>query len=335
MIAIVLWLVIAEHSLVAAEHSVPIVERYAVKIALSTIAEPMIFAETSAVAIKAETQKLDSCMQNFTCKDELEYLKACYSDALFDKTWIKQRIEVLLDSSCSDDPVCASNELKARNLALLVNEAKARISRLQVEFACAVQTALFFKEKIVFGDFSQAWGLRCCFDCVLLNAEEEQLCYVFRKRMADIEAAVPVVIEASVHSLQGLDGFFDSVASYVRENRVELYPTGFVKPNLTEPEFLESVSGFHGFLRFVLCYLLFITCCKVLCFYHRHDNQRQFRAGKGRFCDGCCGLCLSNDENIPWVTVNLCEHSFHAECMDRLLKYGTTRCPMCMREIFV
>ena len=96
-------------------------------------------------------------------------------------------------------------------------------------------------------------------------------------------------------------------------------------------------------IRFsVHCFLA--VALPVTCLYARYMRRKPkrslsgkapwFRDGKGKYCDGCCAVCLGEDLSIPWTTVTRCEHSFHAECMDELLIRGTTVCPWCSRNMF-
>ena len=84
--------------------------------------------------------------------------------------------------------------------------------------------------------------------------------------------------------------------------------------------------------------ILALSVCAALLNAAGGSKKRKapwFRDGKGsKYCDGCCAVCLGEDSSIPWTTVTRCEHSFHAECMDELLSYGTTLCPWCSRNMF-
>jgi len=380
MIALLLVLCVSAAS---AESSVAVVKSPVAK-ALSTIADTSMNTYVDQLISKTNKEmqalKIQVCVHSETCWDGLVYLTPCLSDDLFDKDWIETRIAALLDAVCADDPKCSAKDLEARRVVSLAMEASARISRLQVEFACAVQTSLLFKESIAFGDFSQAWDLDGC-DSV---EHDEEVCYFFIRRFNDISEAVLLVVAASVRPLPELDGFFDLITSYVRENQVVLYPTEFVVPSNelghkypAEPDvshWIETkiakrldrvcaedalcsasearrvVSLAMGvmdaveFIRFsVYCFLavaLPLTCLHAMYRCTRKpqapwsSNCVLFRDGKGRYCDGCCAVCLGEDSSIPWTTVTRCEHSFHAECMNELLIRGTTLCPWCSRNMF-
>ena len=430
MIALLLVLCVSAAS---AESSVAVVKSPVAK-ALSTIADTSMNTYVGQLVSKTNKKmhalKIQFCVQSETCWDRLEYLTQCLSDDLFDKDWIETRIAALLDTVCADDPKCSAKDLEAHGVMSMAIEASARISRVQVEFACAVQTSLHFKKSIVFGDFSHAWVLNGCIFVVLRRNME--LCLLFDRRLDDITDAVSLVVGASVDPLPELDGFFDLITSYVRENQVVLYPTEFAVPlnelghtNPVEPAVSQNVQQLvlktnkeiqalkiQACMRSVLCWdtLEYLNLCladdffdrewietkivkrldrvcaedalcsaselearrvvslamevmdavefirfSVYCFLavalpltclhamYRCTRKPQapwsrngvlFRDGKGRYCDGCCAVCLGEDSSIPWTTVTRCEHSFHAECMNELLIRGTTLCPWCSRNMF-
>jgi hypothetical protein len=270
-----------------------------VRVALWTIAET---ATMNAHVAKAEALREARC-----------------GPYLFDKA----STAVLLGSSCG------LKGLEADRLVSLAMEANARISRLQVEFACAVQTALYFKMRIIFGNTRSAWALRGCFDDVQRTADEKRLCAVFKKRMLEIDLAMDFVIKASAfHALRGpLHGFFESVTSYVRENGVRLYPSEFA----SWPPHHTPTSYLHAWML-----LLPATAAVLFAFAARKPkshNEPLFHAGRGKYGDGPCGVCLDEDSRLPWITMARCGHSFHARCLGELLARGVTQCPYCARKM--
>jgi len=264
--------------------------------ALATIAE----TATMHAHLSALKREAAERVQNSGCSDASMMLSDYYWDQ---------------HTACSDDP--AVKELEAS--VSLATEARSRIGLMQVDFYREVHAALYFKDRVLFQDHGEVWGLHGCFDCVLRSERDELTCRIFKDRMAAIQAAVLVVAEALPEE-ELLKEYLEPMMTYLRRSRVRIYAW--------EPGRSREVSPFWSVFAviFVMFCVVYDKCCT--------EHRKALRPGRGRYSDGCCSICLE-DASIPWTTATRCEHSFHAACMDKLLARGMTRCPLCMQDMFV
>lgn len=306
-----------------------------------------LFVKADALKREATERRLECCTQNATCKDavDVEFLRE-FPEYLepdwFFSSW-REQSRTVFEAACPNDPAMVSKEREAKNSVSLALDARSRITLLQVDFYREANSALHFKDQILFDDHSEVWGLRQCFSCFLRSADDELTCSIFNERMAAIEGAVGVMITEFKlpdplfeEELRG--GCFESMMTYLIRNHVHCYMwrhfPGQEDPRrkLRKNEDVQLIC-----VPLLICALLVFAAkltLPVCAGGSKNRNAPWFRDGKGKYCDGCCAVCLGEDSLIPWTTVTRCEHSFHAECMDELLSYGTTLCPWCSRNMF-
>jgi hypothetical protein len=248
-----------------------------------------------------------------------------------------------------DDPMFISNTLQMDEISYLVSDAKRRVNRLQGDFAFDVQDSVALKEhRIIFDidNYRELWNLSTCFDCVLKSSiEEEKICSVFRKKMTNIENAINILVESSdpVREAKELSDFYYSILGYLSANQVKMYHM----KNLPVKDYSRRkpvVSTYEEYYTFLHILVANVACfCFVGLMKHiESTNLLGFkktnpwiRAGKGRFCDGFCCICYDDEENIPWTTLNRCEHSFHSKCLDMLIEESFNTCPFCSRSMLL
>ena len=317
--------------------------------ALSTVEETATFnsyvAEVGArMDNEIGNQKERCCMQSITCKTTVDSLRASmllYDEDMFRLShYVKkteEEISTLLDSVCNDDRLPSAK----KTFLSFANEARKRIGRMQVDLAWAMRKAAVTKSKIGLDDYTHLWDWSGCFDCTLRTEHEENVCRIFKKRMTDIESAMQVVINQSAllessadPSIQleiekALSESWHSILSSLYNSKTRLYFNESRRMQIDTEDRRNTVKTCIAVSMFIFLYA-WIQMPKS----KPKRTLPWFRDGKGKYCDGCCGVCWNEDENILWTTITKCEHSFHAECMDELLNFGTRKCPVCMVNMF-
>jgi hypothetical protein len=223
--------------------------------ALTTISETATFdAHVSqfALSVEKEMDGLSCCMRNSTCRDALEPLRVSLllmGDG--DVKSINSKINTLLDSACINDPVFEESVSRMRNFVSLAKDAKARISRLQGDFAFAVYEAGFLGGGIVFdiNRYNELWNLDSCFECVEQTEEEEELYNIFKERMAQIENAIYfAMINANSSQEKELEDFAHSMLHYLTYNRFKLHRM----TKRTESSINTPMTGYAAFALVVV-----------------------------------------------------------------------------------